>query len=214
MRIEIWSDYVCPYCYIGKRRLEIALEQFFHNDKIEVEYKSFELDPNAPKYSDQDIYESLAAKYGVSVEQVKEGKKQGSGKQAAELGLIYNFDDMKPTNTFDAHRLTKYAKTLGKEKEISESLFYAYFTDSKNIGDLDTLADIAEINGIDRANSLRILNSEEFTDDVRNDQQLARQHRITGVPFYVINGRYAISGAQPIHVFIEGFKKALAEEYP
>lgn len=214
MKIEVWSDFVCPFCYIGKRRLEMALDQFPNKDQVDIEYKSFELDPSASKYSGKSIYTALAAKFGTSEEQVKEMNK-GLIAQAADIGLTYNYDDMKPTNTFDGHRLAKYAKTLGKEKDITEKLLHAYFTESKNIGDFDTLADIAEAAGLERNETLKVLNDETaFADEVRQDEAFAQQVGVTGVPFFVINEKYAITGAQPLEAFKGALDKVWEEEKP
>lgn len=214
MKIEVWSDFVCPFCYIGKRRLEEALAQFPQRDQVEVEFKSFELDPNSPKYNGKNIHEVLAAKYGMSIEQAKQAN-QGVGQQAASVGLTFNFDDMKPTNTFDAHRLAKFAKTKGKEKEVTEKLLHSYFTDSQLISDMDTLADLAEDAGLDREESLTVLQDQNaFTNDVRIDQAIAQQYKITGVPFFIINQKYAISGAQPTTTFAGALQKVWEEENP
>ncbi|SDK47193.1 protein disulfide-isomerase [Sediminibacillus albus] len=200
--------------YIGKRRLEMALEQFPHKEQIEVEYKSFELDPTAPKYTDQSIYEALAAKFQSSEAQVREMNK-GLIQQAADIGLTYNYDDMKPTNTFDAHRLAKFARTLDKEKELTENLLHGYFTDSKNVGDTETLVDIAEATEIDRNKVLEVLNDETaFADEVRNEEKTAQQIGATGVPFFVVNNKYSISGAQPLETFKGALEKIWEEENP
>ena len=212
MKIEVWSDYVCPFCYIGKRRLEQALSQFPHKDNVEVEYKSFELDPNAPKETDQTMHEMLAGKYGMSIEQAKQAN-ENVGKQAATVGLTYHFDQMKPANTFDAHRLTKYAKTLGKDRDITETLLYAYFTESKHIADEETLATIAESVGINRQDALKvIIDKQAFANDVRNDVEMAKKLGVSGVPFFVINQKYAISGAQPTETFINALNQVWQEE--
>jgi predicted DsbA family dithiol-disulfide isomerase len=212
MKIEVWSDFVCPFCYIGKRRLEQALAQFPHKDQVEIEYKSFELDPNAPKDSDKNIHELLASKYGMTVEQAKQ-QNDGIRQHAASVGLTYHFDTMKPTNTFDAHRLAKFAKTKGKEAEITEKLMYAYFTESKHIGDHETLADIAESAGLDRQEALKVLEDKNaYANDVRIDQAIAQQYGIRGVPYFVINQKYAISGAQPTETFINALNKVWEEE--
>ncbi len=212
MKIEVWSDYVCPFCYIGKRRLEMALEQFPHKSQVEVEFKSFELDPNAPKNSSQNIHEALSKKYGMTVEQVKQSN-QSIGQQAALVGLDFRFDEMKPTNTFDAHRLAKFAKTEGNEPAVSEKLMYAYFTESKDLGDLETLADIAEVAGLDRQKALQVLNEKNaYANDVRIDESLAQQYGVRGVPFFVINQKYAISGAQPLETFKDALQKVWQEE--
>jgi len=212
MKIEVWSDFVCPFCYIGKRRLELALEQFPYRDQVEVEFKSFELDPNSPKYDGRSIHEALAAKYGMSVEQAKQSN-EGLGRQAATVGLTFNFDDMKPGNTFDAHRLAKLGKAQGKEAVLTEKLLHAYFTESKNIGDHETLADLAESAGIDRNEALKVLeDSSQYGNDVRIDEALAQQYGISGVPFFIINSKYAISGAQPLETFSNALNKVWEEE--
>ena len=214
MKIDVWSDFVCPFCYIGKRRLEEALDQFPHKDQVEVEFKSFELDPNSPKNIGQNIHEVLAGKYGMSVEQAKQAN-QGVGQQAATVGLTFNFDEMKPTNTFDAHRLAKFAETQGKEALVSEKLLRAYFTESKHIGEIETLVDIAEAAGLNRQEVLNVLNDKNaFAVDVRNDESLAQQYGVRGVPYFVINQKYAISGAQPTETFIGALQKVWEEESP
>ncbi|PLR67057.1 DsbA family oxidoreductase [Bacillus sp. UMB0893] len=214
MKIEVWSDFVCPFCYIGKRRLEEALAQFPHKDQVEVEFKSFELDPNAPVSSGKSIHEALASKYGMSIDQAKDAN-AGVGKQAAGVGLTFRFDEMKPTNTFDAHRLAKHAKHHGKEAVVTEKLLYAYFTESKDLGNLETLADIGEASGLDRQEALTVLNDKTaFANDVRNDEGMAKQYGISGVPYFVINQKYAISGAQPTETFAGALQKVWEEENP
>ncbi|MBS4192083.1 DsbA family oxidoreductase [Bacillus sp. FJAT-49705] len=212
MKIEVWSDFVCPFCYIGKRRLENALNQFPHKDQVEVEFKSFELDPNSPNYNGTSIYEILAGKYGMSIEQAKQSC-EGIGKQAATVGLTYNFDGMKTGNTFDAHRLAKFAKEHGKEAELTEKLLHAYFTDSKDVGEHETLINIAEAVGLDRNETINTLQDKNsFANDVRIDEAVAQQYRITGVPYFIINQKYAISGAQPAETFANALQKVWEEE--
>ncbi|TDB50101.1 DsbA family oxidoreductase [Bacillus sp. CBEL-1] len=214
MKIEVWSDFVCPFCYIGKRRLEDALAQFPHRDDVEVEFKSFELDPNAPLNTGQTINEALAKKYGMTVEQAQQAN-EGIGQQAKSVGLTFNFDNMKPTNTFDAHRLAKFAKTKGLEEAITEKLLYAYFTDSKNLGDRDVLVSVAEEAGVNRSEALAVLEDKTaYSNDVRIDESLAQQYGVTGVPFFVINQKYAISGAQPKETFTSALEKVWTEENP
>ncbi|MEH7417322.1 DsbA family oxidoreductase [Neobacillus drentensis] len=214
MKIEVWSDYVCPFCYIGKRRLELALEQFSHKEQVEVEFKAFELDPNSPEYNGESIHEVLANKYRMSVEQAKQAN-QNVGNQAETVGLTYNFDGMKPTNTFDAHRLAKFAKTKGKAAVVSEKLLQAYFTEAKHIGDFDTLADIAEASGLNRQEALNVLQDKTaFANEVRADEAIAQQYQIGGVPYFVINSKYAISGAQPLETFKGALQKVWEEEAP
>ncbi|MBJ8107972.1 MULTISPECIES: DsbA family oxidoreductase [Bacillus cereus group] len=214
MKIEVWSDFVCPFCYIGKRRLETALEQFPHRDDVEVEFKSFELDPNTPVYSGTSINEVLASKYGISIEEANRNNIQ-LGNHAASMGLNFNFEEMKPTNTFDAHRLAKFAKEQGKEKEITENLLFAYFTESQNLSDVETLATIAENSGINKQEALNIINNKSaYANDVRVDEAIAQQYRITGVPYFIVNQKYAISGAQPLETFVGALQQVWEEENP
>ena len=150
----------------------------------------------------------------MSIEQAKQAN-QNVGQQAASVGLTFNFDNMKPTNTFAAHRLAKFAKTQGKEAIITEKLLFAYFTESKNVGDIETLADIAEASGLDREQSLKVLQDEKaYANDVRIDQSIAQQYQITGVPFFIVNQKYAISGAQPTSTFAGALQKVWEEENP
>ncbi|RAN87153.1 disulfide bond formation protein DsbA [Bacillus sp. SRB_28] len=214
MKIEVWSDFVCPFCYIGKRRLEMALEQFPHKKDVEVEFKSFELDQNAPIYSGTSINEVLASKYGISVEEANRNNIQ-LGNHAASMGLSFNFEEMKPTNTFDAHRLAKFAKDQGKEKEITENLLFAYFTESRNLSDVETLANIAEASGLDREEALNVIhNKNAYANEVRIDESIAQQYKITGVPYFIVNQKYAISGAQPLETFVGALQQVWEEENP
>lgn len=211
MKIEIWSDFVCPFCYIGKRRLEIAIKQFPHNHNIFIEYKSYELDPNAKKNTKKSIHELLAHKYDMTVEKVRE-MNANVGRQAAEIGLQYNFDSIQHTNTFDAHRLTKYATKYDKENEMAERLFKAYFTDSVNISEPLTLIKLAEEIGLNTEEVESFLQTCKFTNSVRSDEELAKDIGIQSVPFFVFNEKYAVSGAQPIAVFSEVITKVWEEE--
>jgi predicted DsbA family dithiol-disulfide isomerase len=213
MKIEVWSDFVCPFCYIGKRRLETALENFPHRGEVEVIYRSFELDPTAKKGAHSDIHALLAAKYGISYEEAK-AMNARVGAQAQAVGLTYHFDTMILTNTFDAHRLMHYAARQGKMAEMTERLMKAYFTDSKDIGDHETLAELAEEVGLDKADVLAMLKSGDFADDVRQDEQEAAALGVRGVPFFVLNRKYAVSGAQPLEVFAQALEKAWQEEQP
>ncbi|WP_243292498.1 DsbA family oxidoreductase [Bacillus sp. FJAT-47783] len=212
MNIKIWSDFVCPFCYIGKRRLEEALKQFPHREGVKIEFKSFELDPEAPKDTRMTEAEMLAKKYGVSVDEAKKMTAQVA-KQAETVGLTFHFETMIPTNTFDAHRLAKYAKTKGKETDITENLLYAHFTESKHIGDLETLMNIAHAVGLDPKEVKNVLyNADEYANEVRADENMARKIGVRGVPFFVINDKYAISGAQPTETFLKALEKAWEEE--
>jgi len=211
MKIEIWSDFVCPFCYIGKRKLEEALAVFTDKERVELEFKSFQLDPNAPLYTGQNFYESMAKKFG-SVEQSKQ-MTAGITEQAKLVGLDFRFDTMKPTNTFDAHRLTKFAAEKRKGAVLSEKLLYANFTDSKDIGSIETLLEIAEEAGLDKNDVLAVLQDEQaYKKEVYADIEEARQFGITGVPYFIFNRKYAISGAQPTEAFTQALNKVWEEE--
>ncbi|WP_214882806.1 MULTISPECIES: DsbA family oxidoreductase [unclassified Exiguobacterium] len=213
MKIEVWSDYVCPFCYIGKRRLEEALEQFPQADQVEVEFKSFELDPNAPTNDSRTIYEALATKYGMPIEQAK-GTTAQVAAQAREVGLDYDFENMVVTGTLDSHRLTHYAKTVGKEKELSEALLQAYFVDAKHIGNHDVLFDIATSVGLDGDAVRDVLTTDVYTDNVRAEEKRASDLGITGVPFFVFDNKYGVSGAQPTEAFTQVLEKVWSENNP
>ena len=213
MKIEVWSDYVCPFCYIGKRRLEEALDQFPHADQVEVEFKSFELDPNAPTTDSRSIYEVLAKKYSMPLEQAKVTTAQVAA-QAREVGLDYDFDNMVVTGTLDSHRLTHYAKTVGREQALSEALLQAYFIDAKHIGDHDVLVEIATSVGLDASAVRDVLASDVYTDDVRAEEQRASALGVTGVPFFVFDNKYGVSGAQPTSAFTQVLEKVWTESNP
>jgi predicted DsbA family dithiol-disulfide isomerase len=213
MKIEIWSDFVCPFCYIGKRHLELAIGQLPFKDEVEVVYRSFELDPNAPLNPPTNIHGLLAQKYGISVEQAK-SLNADVAKRAAAVGLAFHFDTMIPTNSFDAHRLAHFAAAHGKMYDMAERLFKAYFTDSKHIGDHETLAQLAADVGLSHEDALKVLESDEFGNDVRRDEQEGHRLGIRGVPFFVIDRKYAVSGAQPVEVFVDVMEKARREETP
>lgn len=211
MKIEVWSDFACPFCYIGKRRLEKALDLFEHRDEVEVIYRSFELDPGAPRDTESSIYELLAVKYGLSLQQAQESN-QNVAQQAKADGLDYHFDTLIPTNTFDAHRLLHYAAGHGKAKEMSEHLFRAYFTDSLHIGDHEVLQKLAEETGLDGREAKVALEQGDYAEDVREDEGEARKLGIRGVPFVVIKGKFAVSGAQPVEIFQAALQRAWEDQ--
>lgn len=213
MKVEIWSDYACPFCYIGKRRFEAALGQFAHKDNIQVEFKSFELDPSAKRDAEYDVHDMLAQKYGMSREQAI-ANNANLTEQAAQLGLAYDFDGMILTNTFDAHRLSHFSAAQGKAGEMTERLLSAYFTESKHIGDRETLADLAAEAGLDREEALNVLQNGEYAAEVRADEQEAGALGVRGVPFFVFDRKYAVSGAQPPEVFLQALTKAWQDSQP
>lgn len=212
MKIEVWSDFVCPFCYIGKRHLEMALEQFPYRDKVEVVFKSFELDPNVKTDYSVTIDEAIARKYGIPLEQAKQSN-ESIISQAASVGLTYDFSKMTPTNTFRAHRLAKYAEKQGKLMEMTERLLKAHFMNGERIDEVDTLVQIAGEVGFEQSDVQKVLESDQFTNEVRNDETEAQLLGVQGVPFFVINRKYAISGAQPLEVFVSALQKVWEEEH-
>ncbi|UOY91791.1 DsbA family oxidoreductase [Ectobacillus sp. JY-23] len=213
MKIEIWSDFMCPFCYIGEHRLKAALEQFPHKNEVEFVYRSFELDPNAKRDYDTDIYGLLAVKYGTSVAQAK-AMNANLAEQGKQDGLTFNFDNFVPTNSFDAHRLSHYAATQGKMDEFMERGFYAGFTEGKHLGDHETLLALAAEVGLNTEEAAAVLAGDAFAKEVRADEQEGAALGITGVPFFVINRKYAISGAQPTELFLQTLQKVWDEEQP
>ncbi|WP_342506797.1 DsbA family oxidoreductase [Sporosarcina sp. FSL K6-2383] len=211
MKIEIWSDYVCPFCYIGKRRFEEALKETGLGENAEVIFKAFELDPNSPATSESTMQEVLAGKYGTSVEEAKK-MTDNVVVQAKTVGLNYDYDKIKPANTFNAHRLAKLAEQQGLGAQTSERFLKAYFIDAEKIGTEDVLLRLAEEVGISRDRAQQVLDSDEFAADVKADIAEAGQIGVQGVPFFVINRKYAISGAQPAEAFAEALRKVAEEE--
>ncbi|TQL69510.1 putative DsbA family dithiol-disulfide isomerase [Nocardioides albertanoniae] len=213
MRIDVWSDVVCPWCYIGKRHLEAALDGFEHGDEVEVVYHSFELDPTAPQVPVETTVEALAKKFGASVEQAREMMKQANV-PAAAAGLEFRHDDTPHARTIDAHRLLHLAKAEGKQAELKEELLAAYFSRGESMGDHSVLARSAVSVGLDEARVGEVLAGEEFADDVQADIDQARAYGATGVPFYVVDAKYGVSGAQPTELFAQLLEKAYAESKP
>lgn len=210
MKIEIWADVACPFCYLGKRRFDNALARFPHRDEVEVVYRSFELDPGAAKSVPYDVYDMLSRKYGMSREQAIANNANLS-RQAATEGLDFAFDDLKLSNTFDAHRLRHYAGQLGKGGEVAEKLYRAYFSDGLNVSDHDTLAGLAEEAGLDRADTLTVLAGDRYADDVRQEEADARSLGIRGVPYYAFDRQFAVSGAQSEETFLRALQQAWDE---
>lgn len=211
MKIEVWSDYVCPFCYIGKRELERALASTGFASQADVAFKAYQLDTQTPAHSEETIEEVLAKKYSATPEAMKQ-QTIGITARAKEVGLTYNFDNMHPANTFKAHRLAKYAATVGKEKDMTERLLYAYFTENKQIGMEDVLVELAVEVGLEAEAVKAALQDERFAAETLVDMQQAQQIGVRGVPFFVLNDKYAISGAQPKEVFEEAIRKIAAEE--
>lgn len=213
MNIEIWSDYMCPFCYIGKRRLEQVLQQFPHHNEVKLTFKSFELNPDAVKDSGKTINEELSAKYGVSLQEAQ-AMNDRMNENARSAGLEYNIHEMVPTNSLDAHRLTHWAQTQGKMLELSERIFQAVFIEGKHTGDHEILAALAAEVGLDQKEAAAILASDRFTDKVRADEAEGAELGVRGVPFIVFDRKFAISGAQPKEVFHDALQKAWNERTP
>lgn len=210
MKIKIWSDVVCPFCYIGKRHLEKALEQLPDLD-VEITWKSFELDPNAPVNSDLDIYDSLAKKYGRDRDWTKQ-MNANMVNMASQAGLQFNMDNVKPTNSFNAHQLIHLAKEEGKQDEMKEALLSAYFTEGKHVGDPEVLAEIAHKVGISKQKAHDVIVNHSYSNNVVEDVEEAHSLGVQGVPFFYINNKYGLSGAQPVQVFVEALSKIASEE--
>jgi predicted DsbA family dithiol-disulfide isomerase len=212
MKVEFWSDIVCPWCYIGKRRFEKALSQFEHRDEVEVIWRSYELDPSSPRQTG-DIIEMLSKKMGRTINEARQMTEQITA-LAAQDGLEYRFDIMKSGNTFDAHRLIHFAATQGVVEEVSEHLYHAYFTEGLPVGDVDSLITVAEKAGLDGNKARKVLESDLYSDEVRADESYASALNITGVPFVLVSEKYAISGAQSVEVFLNALRQAWNEANP
>ena len=201
LTVDIWSDVVCPWCYLGKRRFEAALERFEHRDDVTVRWHSFELDPDAPQSNDEPAAERLARKYGISVEEAEAKHAQMTEMGAAE-GLEFRYDLSRSGNTFDAHRLIQLAGEHDRQDAVKERLLRAYFTEGEPIGDPDRLVALAVEAGLDGAEARAVIDGDAYADAVREDEQIARQIGIHGVPFFVIGRRFGVSGAQPAEVIL------------
>lgn len=211
MKIEIWSDFVCPFCYIGNQHLENALAKFGHTQDIEIEYKSYQLDPDARHIPGKTMSETLAELKGMPLLQVEQMNQQVAA-MAHSVGLTFHNDTAQYANTFDAHRLFHYAKSVGKGNQLDERLKKAYFTDSLLISDFDTLVELAAEIGLDTTEARAVLESDQFTEEVRSEINEAAQIGVRGVPFFVFDRKYAISGAQPEEVFTKTLETVWAEK--
>ncbi len=210
MRIDVWADLVCPWCYLGKRRLERALSGFAHRDQVEVVHRAFELDPSRPRDRTVDRVASLAAKYGMTEERARRMEEEME-RRAAGDGLEYHLVGGVVGNTFDAHRLVHLGRTRAAETAVLERLYRAHFTEGKSIFDVASLAGLGAEAGLDPEEARRTLEGDDHAAEVRADEHAARELGITGVPFFVLGGRYAISGAQPIETFAGALEKAWGE---
>ena len=210
MKIEIWSDIACPWCYVGKRRFEQALQQFEHAGDVEVTWRSFELDPHAPRTHAESQDELLAKKYGMPVEKARAMNERMTA-EARKEGLDFHLDRVKVGNTFDAHRLVHLAAEAGRADAMKERLMRAYFTEGEAVGDPDTLVRLGAEVGLGEGRVREIVNGDAYANDVRADEERARSFGISGVPFFTIDERYGVSGAQPADVLLGALRQAYEE---
>ena len=213
MKVEIWSDIVCPFCYIGKRKFETALADFAGKDKVEIEWKSFQLDPEMDNKEGLNVHEYLGKRKGGTP---ADGKRMNDGMTAAaaEVGLQYDFDNGIINNTINAHRLLHWAKEEGLQNELKERIFKAYYTEGIDTADKAELVRLAEDTGLNPVQARKVLEENLYVKEVLQDQQEAAELGVQGVPFYVFNRKYAVSGAQLSEVFAQVLNKVLKEEQP
>jgi predicted DsbA family dithiol-disulfide isomerase len=213
VRVEVWSDVVCPWCYVGKRRLESALGRFEHRDGVEVVWRSFELDPGAPRERDGSAAEHLANKYGMTEEQVAASWARLTALAEAQ-GLEFHLERTRGGSTFDAHRLIHLGAAHGFQDEVKERFLRGYFTESVPIGDPEALDRLAVEAGLPAVEVAEVLASDRFVDAVREDERRARLLGIAGVPFFAIDDRYGISGAQSDELLLQAITTAWEERAP
>ncbi|MFM6848654.1 MAG: DsbA family oxidoreductase [Terrabacter sp.] len=212
MKIDIWSDIVCPFCYLGKRRLEAAIAKFEHADELEVQWHSFELDRNAQPVSDVPLVDLISAKYGTSRDQAV-AQHRSMAAAAAELGLEFNWEQARYGNTFDAHRVVHLAADQGLAAAAHERLMRAYFTEGLAVGDRETLVGLATDIGLDADAVRDMLDSDDYGNHVRSDEATAKMLGIESVPFFVLDRKYGVSGAQPVEVFTQALETAWAHRH-
>ncbi len=210
MNVEIWSDVMCPFCYIGKRKFENALAKFPHKENINIIWKSFQLDPTTVTDPSLNTIDNLAEKKGWSKQQAQETTAQVTD-IAKQVGLDFHFEKAVVANSFDAHRLSHLAKKYGKQNDLEEKLFLAYFTEGKNTADHPTLLQIGKDLGIPEQEITAVLNSNTYANDVEQDITEAQQIGVRGVPFFVLDRKYAVSGAQESDTFLGALSKAYEE---
>ncbi|HEV3191589.1 MAG TPA: DsbA family oxidoreductase [Polyangiaceae bacterium] len=213
LTVDVWSDIVCPWCAIGDRRLTAALAAFGHHDSVDVVWHAFELDPSAPAVRGGDHVEHLARKYGRSTAQARQ-MIQRVIDIAAQDGLDLKLFGTRGGNTFDAHRVLRLATERGLHQPVKERFFHAYFTEGEAIGDRAVLVRLAGEAGLDADEVRAVLASNRYADEVRADETAAQSIGVTGVPFFVFDGRFAVSGAQPVEVLVQVLERALASTAP
>jgi predicted DsbA family dithiol-disulfide isomerase len=207
MRVEIWSDVVCPWCYVGKRNFEAALAEFEHRDQVEVIWRAFELDPSAPAEREGDYATHLARKYGMSVPQART-MIETMAATGARAGVVLDFDRARPGNTFDAHRLIHLAGERGVQAAVKERFLRATFTDGEPIGDRDVLLRLAVEAGLSKDEAAAVLESDAYATEVRADESLALDLGISAAPFFVLDRIFGVPGAQPPDVILKALQRA------
>jgi predicted DsbA family dithiol-disulfide isomerase len=210
MKVEIWSDIMCPFCYIGKRKFEAALSQFPDNGKIQLEWKSYQLSPDLKTDLTINIHQFLAKHKGFSLQEAKEVNEHVAN-LAKQVGLVFNFDKSVVANSFNAHRFSHFAKNNNKQNEAEEKLFYSYFTEGKNIDDYSTLLQLGVEIGLDSSDLKAALENGMYAEDVKADIREAQQIGVRGVPFFVFDRKYAVSGAQSVQTFLQTLEKPFGE---
>jgi len=211
MKIQVWSDFVCPFCYMGERKFELALEKFAHKEEVELEFKSFELSMDSQKTKGKDIHQVIADKYGVSYAQAKANNDK-IAQAAKEVGLNYRFDLMQLNNTLLAHEIAQYAKLSGNGNELIRQYFKGYFEEGMDIGEEEVLFQIAEKTGLNMNELKEKIKSGELKKAVREDEQSAQDLGINSVPHFIIDGKYAVSGAQDPALFLEALNQAYTQK--
>ena len=209
IKVDIWSDVQCPWCYIGKRKFEAGVADF--DGEVEVEYHSFELAPDTPVDFDGTPVDYLSQRKGIPLDQVEQMLERVTG-IAADVGLDYHYDDVHQTNTIKAHELLHYAKSQGRQIDMKERLLKAYFVDGRHVGRIEDLADLAAEIGLDRAEAVAVLTDSRFNADVKADVAQAQAYGIQGVPFFVIDGKYGVSGAQDATAFTNMLEQVQSEK--
>ncbi len=212
MKVEIWSDVVCPWCYVGKRNVEAAMARFPHADRVSVVWRSYELDPSSPPRVGFTLSQILQRKYGMTGAQAEAANRRMTD-LAGKVGLEYHLSDVQPGNTFDAHRLVHLAAVHGLGDAMEERLFAAYFTEGRSVSDHDSLIELADEIGLDRVEVVAVLSGDRFGTEVRTDESTASSLGVTGVPFFVIDGTYGVAGAQPPDVILAVLDRAWSEAH-
>lgn len=207
MKVEIWFDFVCPFCYMGETKFKKALENFEHKDEVEIVFKSFQLDMGKEAFNGEDIHEIIADKYNISYKEAKSNNDRVI-KAATEVGLNYNFDILKVNKTELAHEIAKYAESIGKGKELVERYFKGHFEEGLDIGNNEDLLELAQEIGLDITDLKKQLDGDYLKSEVKKDEDLAKKLGISSVPFFVIDNKYTVSGAQNPEHFLKALNKA------